>query len=176
VSHNTPKHFPNKPNPHPNSLTKQHAPQPVTNPTSRSHPKPDTAGSRTTAPWGVRGARPPGSAPRNDRVRKGEAQSTPRNGGPPRQGEERGGRRGSPQALTGGVSALRLLHELGGWASGSGKFPRGVSLRAGVTFVRVVLPVGIGGCAALSGAWPQVHSPGGCVWRPALASLAAKLL
>jgi hypothetical protein len=29
---------------------------------------------------------------------------------PPRQGEERGGRRGSPQALTGGVSASRLLH------------------------------------------------------------------
>src|SRR4051812_38040441 len=29
---------------------------------------------------------------------------------PPRQGEERGGRRGSPQALTGGVSAPRLLH------------------------------------------------------------------
>jgi hypothetical protein len=31
-------------------------------------------------------------------------------------------------------------------------------------------------CAALSGAWPQVHSPGGCVGRPALVSLAAKLL
>src|SRR5690606_12082510 len=30
---------------------------------------------------------------------------------PPRQGEERGGRRGSPQALTGGASARRLLHD-----------------------------------------------------------------
>ncbi|GAA1280705.1 hypothetical protein GCM10009634_25950 [Saccharothrix xinjiangensis] len=28
---------------------------------------------------------------------------------PPRQGEERGGRRGSPQVLTGGVSAKRIV-------------------------------------------------------------------
>src|SRR5690606_38483904 len=35
-------------------------------------------------------------------------QRCPERGEPPRQGEERGGRRGSPQALTGGVSARRL--------------------------------------------------------------------
>src|SRR3954471_16371221 len=102
------------------------------------------------------------------RVAKGEARATPRNGGPPRQGEERGGRRGSPQALTGGVSALRLLHELVGWASGEREIsPWSVTsglgdVRSGAVFFVVA------DCAALCGAWPEVHSPGGCVWRPVL--------
>jgi hypothetical protein len=59
-----------------------------------------TATTRTLGAWGV--------APQN----------TER---PPRQGEERGGRRGSPQALTGGVSANRLLHGLLRRASGRGQ-------------------------------------------------------
>src|SRR5437773_2527094 len=70
---------------------------------------------------------------------EGRSPGRSRNGGPPRQGEERGGRRGSPQALTGGVSALRLLHELVGWASGE----REIS-RWGVTFGRG--EVRSGGC------------------------------
>src|SRR5690606_16282701 len=45
----------------------------------------------------------------NTRGKRGDVRRRRR---PPRQGEERGGRRGSPQALTGGVSAPRLLHDI----------------------------------------------------------------
>jgi hypothetical protein len=58
----------------------------------------------------------------------------------------------------------------------SGKFPGGVSLSGGVTFGRVAVFSVVADCAALCGAWCEVHSAGGCVWRLVLVSLAAKLL
>src|SRR5437773_2430828 len=43
---------------------------------------------------------------------------------PPRQGEERGGRRGSPQALTGGVSAPPIVARVSGMGEWAERFFR----------------------------------------------------
>jgi hypothetical protein len=61
-------------------------------------------------PGGVWGLHPQGYRHALTVSAFGEHSSPERMERPPRQGEERGGRRGSPQALTGGVSASRLLH------------------------------------------------------------------
>jgi hypothetical protein len=83
---------------------------------------------------------------------------------PPRQGEERGGRRGSPQALTGGVSALRLLHAHLSLASGQrSKNPANCSLDVclGCEPVQVGLLFGAGAWDSLGPDESFAGSPAG---------------